>query len=157
LLRKQRLDGFYEAAMGELFVALAQTLSFRRWGLGVDPDAPGVPARGCRYRSQAGSAERTGRVVEIIRPVAITLKEVLDDPPCRVGLTIRWRIEPLDAGCHVRLFAEYRLNRAAMLRRGHWDRRLARHFRAQFGFLADNLAKTGEARSPRLTPRGNVI
>jgi hypothetical protein len=140
LLRKQRFDRFFEAAAGDLFVALAQTLAFRRWGLlGNDCDPRAVPSRGCRYSRQAGSTLRTGRVVEIIRPVAITLKEVLDDPPCRVSLIIRWRIEPLDTGCRVRLYAEYRLNRAAMLRPRHWERRLRTHFGNQFGFLATNL------------------
>ena len=142
MLRKQRFDGFYEAAAGDLFVALAQTLAFRRWGLIVDDGEPrAVPARGCHYSRQAGSALRTGRVVEIIRPVAITLKEVLDDPPCRVGLNIRWRIEPLDPGCRIRLHVEYRLNRAAMLRPRHWERRLRDHFNRQFKFLSANLHK----------------
>jgi hypothetical protein len=146
LPRKQRFDEFYEAAAGELFTALAQTLSFRRWGLlAGDCDARGIPERGCRYRRQAGSALRTGRVVEVIRPVAITLKEVLDDPPCRVGLILRWRIEPLDTGCRIRLCAEYRLNRAAMLRPWHWERRLRKHFGSQFCFLSSNLHKIGQS------------
>jgi hypothetical protein len=91
------------------------------------------------YRYQTGSVRRVGRVVEVVRPVALTLKEVLHDPPCRVSLTMRWRIEPSASGCRVRLAASYRLDRAAILRRRHWDERLRLNFRNQFTFLAINL------------------
>jgi hypothetical protein len=84
---------------------------------------------------------RIGRIVEVVRPVALTLKEVLHDPPCRVSLTMRWRIEPNASGCTVRLGASYRLNHAALLRRHHWDERLRLNFRNQFTFLEANLAR----------------
>ena len=61
--------------------------------------------------------------------------------PCRVSLTMRWRIEPLASGCTVRLGASYRLNHAAILRRHHWDERLRLNFRNQFTFLAVNLSR----------------
>ena len=95
-----------------------------------------------RYRCRFGAVLRAGRVVEVIRPVAITLKEILNDPPCRVSLTLRWRIDPGLAGCTVRLRAQYLLNHAALLRARHWDERLARHFRNQSRFLAVNLDRS---------------
>jgi hypothetical protein len=99
---------------------------------------------------------RAGRIVEIVRPVALTLKEVLHDPPCRVSLTLRWRVEPLASGCTVRLGASYCLNHAAVLRRRHWDERLRLNFRNQFTFLAINLERMqNEAASlePRMAKR----
>ena len=98
-----------------------------------------MPTAGSSYRYRAGSVLRQGRIVEVIRPVAVTLKEVLHDPPCRVALTLRWRVDSSPVGCSVRLGAEYRLNHAAVLRTRHWDRRLAAHFGRQFTFLAKRL------------------
>jgi hypothetical protein len=82
---------------------------------------------------------RIGRIVEVTRPVGITLKEALNDSRCRVVLTFRWRIDPVVDGSSLRLNASYRLNHAAILRRRHWDGRLERHFRNQFAFVAINL------------------
>jgi hypothetical protein len=106
-----------------------------------------MPQTGFRYRFQTGSVLRSGRVVETIRPVAVTLKEILHDPPCRVALTLRWRIEPSASGSVVRLRAEYRLNHAAVLRARHWEERLSVHFGKQFTFLARNLPQSGESQA----------
>jgi hypothetical protein len=100
-----------------------------------------MPAQGRRYSYQTGSVRRVGRIVEVVRPLALTLKEVLHDPPCRVSLTLRWRIEPLASGCTVRLGASYRLDHAAILRQRHWDERLRLNFCNQFTFLAVNLSR----------------
>jgi hypothetical protein len=139
LTRKQQLEGAFSATVNEIYLALGQTLSFRRWPVSLH-DGIGVwPASGTRYCFRHGTVIRAGRVVETVRPLGATLKEILHDPPCRVGLTMRWRIEPLRDGCTVRLRVVYRLNHAAMLRARHWDRRLALHFRTQFAFLARKL------------------
>jgi hypothetical protein len=138
-MRRQQLDAVLAGSKAEVFAALCRTLAFRRWPLTPVDDA--APAQGRQYGYQTGSVRRTGRVVEVVRPVALTLKEVLHDPPCRVSLTMRWRIEPLASGCTVRLGASYRLNHAAILRRHHWDERLRLNFRNQFTFLAVNLAR----------------
>ena len=140
MARKQQLDETLAGTVSEVFAALGQTLAFRRWKPFVGTDPEHFPMSGCRYRYRTGSVLRVGRIVETIRPVGITLHEILQDSPCRVVLTMRWRIEPVPSGCVVRLCARYRLNRAAALRGRHWDRRLSRHFRNQFAFLARNLA-----------------
>ena len=137
MARRKKFDCTLDGAVSEVFRALGATLAFRRWQ--SLPEWAFLPPAGCRYEYKAGSVLRSGRVVEIIRPVGLTLKEILHDPPCRVVLTMRWRIEPVASGCVVRLAAEYRLNHAAMLRNRHWDRRLTAYFQRQFAFLDRNL------------------
>jgi hypothetical protein len=136
-MRRQQLDAVLAGPKGAVFAALCRTLAFRRWPIAPAEDV----VQGRSYGYQTGSVRRTGRIVEVVRPVALTLKEVLHDPPCRVSLTMRWRIEPLASGCTVRLGASYRLNHAAILRRHHWDERLRLNFRNQFTFLAVNLSR----------------
>lgn len=139
--RKRQLDENFAGTVSEVFVALSLTLAFRRWSSATESYFGFLPAPGARYRHHVGSVLRVGRVVEIIRPVAVTLKEILHDPPCRVGITMRWRVDPVAQGCAVRLHAEYRLNHAAVLRARHWDRRLLLHFRNQFAFVDRNLRR----------------
>ena len=136
-MRRQQLDAVLAGPKGAVFAALCRTLAFRRWPAATAEDA----VQGRQYGYRTGSVRRTGRIVEVVRPAALTLKEVLHDPPCRVSLTMRWRIEPLASGCTVRLGASYRLNHAAILRRHHWDERLRLNFRNQFTFLAVNLSR----------------
>ena len=138
-MRRQQLDAVLAGPKAVVFAALCRTLAFRRWPLPPAEDT--APIQGRQYGYQAGSVRRTGRIVEVVRPVALTLKEVLHDPPCRVSLTMRWRIEPNASGCTVRLGASYRLNHAAILRRHHWDERLRLNFRNQFTFLQVNLSR----------------
>jgi hypothetical protein len=147
LARKQQFDATYAGSVSEVFAALGQTLSFRRWIITAEPLSGPVPAPGYRYRCQAGSVLRVGRVVDVIRPIGVTLKEVLNDPPCRVSLTMRWRVEPIVSGCSVHLRVRYRLNHAAVLVARHWERRLQLHFRNQLAFLAVNLYRIQEQRS----------
>jgi hypothetical protein len=139
LARKQNFDIRVDGTVNELFAALVTTIAFRRWATVTASAFGQPPVAGYSYRYRAGSVLRQGRVVEVIRPVAVTLKEVLHDPPCRVALTLRWRVDSASSGCSVRLRAEYRLNHAAVLRTRHWDRRLAAHFRRQFTFLTKRL------------------
>lgn len=139
MARKQQFDATYSGSVSEVFAALSQTLSFRRWLVDIDTPAGTVPSPGYCYRHRAGSVLRVGRVVDVIRPIGVTLKEILSDPPCRLSLTMRWRVEPRLSGCSVHLRAQYRLNHAALLVARHWDRRLALHFRNQLAFLAVNL------------------
>jgi hypothetical protein len=139
-MRWQQHDLVVAGSTGAVFAALCRTLAFRRWPATVLSEDM-LPEQGRRYSWQTGSVRRIGRIVEVVRPIGISFKEVLDDPPCRVILTMRWRIDPIAAGCGVRLGASYRLSRAAVLRRRHWDERLHIHFRNQFTFLAVNLAR----------------
>ena len=137
MARKLRLEATVDGTVNEGFIALVTTLAFRRWRGSVDADDPAPPA-GSRYRFRFGTVLRDGRVVEVIRPVGITLKEILYDSPCRVALTMRWRLEPVGSGCVVRLRVEYRLNHAAFVRSRHWEHRLRKHFGNQFLFLRRN-------------------
>ena len=148
MARKQYLDLGIAAPTSEVFTALCKTLAFRRWHR-IETDNSFVPASGSRYAYQTGSVIRSGRIVEVLRPVSMTLKEVLHDPPCRVALTMRWRVEPLATGCAVCLRAEYRLNHASAFRSRHWERRLAHHFRNQFTFLLRNLHVPAAVCRPR--------
>jgi hypothetical protein len=144
-----------EATVGEIFDALGRTLAFRRWPSSAVSVGASLPDSGTRYRFQTGGIRRAGRIVEVIRPVSITLKETLNDPPCGVVLTMRWRIEPgTDSSCSVRLSAEYRLNHASRLRARHWDRRLRLHFQNQFSHLGDNVRRLCGS---RISARQNVI
>jgi len=145
LARKLRLDSSIEGTVSDVFTALGRTLAFRRWPAAVEVERGCMPLPGCRYRYQAGPVLRVGRVVEVIRPVAVTLKEILHDPPCRVSLTMRWRIDPGPTGCVVRLRAEYRLNHASVLRARHWEHRLSAYFCKQLHFLALNLGRSLES------------
>ena len=145
MAKRQQLEGSFRATVREIHAALGRTLAFRRWSESALDGLGDWPIPGYRYRFRSGSVLRAGRVVEIVRPVGATLKEILHDPPCRVGLTMRWRIEPMTDDCTVRLKVVYRLNHAALLRAGHWDRRLSSHFRRQFTFLTRNLGATRES------------
>jgi len=142
LVRRKKIECTLEGAVNEVFESLGVTLAFRRWQPLVETAL--LPPAGCRYEYQTGSVRRIGRIVEIIRPVRLTLKEILHDPPCRVFLTMRWRIEPVALGCVVRLAAEYQLNHAATLRNRHWDRRLTAYFQRQLSFLNRNLTQFRE-------------
>jgi hypothetical protein len=140
-MRKLQLSGDCSGTLVDVFNALCRTLAFRRWPREPEDAGSGLPPAGAGYRCHAGAVHRTGRVVEIMRPIGLTLQEVLDDPPCRVSLIMRWRVDPTAQGCRIRLSARYRLNRAATLRAGHWRRRLAAHFRRQLKFLDANLER----------------
>ncbi|HEY5665465.1 MAG TPA: hypothetical protein VIV64_02005 [Gammaproteobacteria bacterium] len=147
MARKQQLQVGLPGTVSDVYTALGRTLAFRRWRPLLEMGSDPTPQPGSLYRCRAGSVIRAGRVVETIRPVGITLSEILRDSPCRVFLTMRWRIEPVTEGSVVRLCATYRLNRAAALRARHWDRRLMRHFRNQFRFLSINLETSRAARA----------
>ena len=82
---------------------------------------------GCRYEQQRGKVLRRGKVLACLRPVSITLQEMLLDPPCCVQLRLHWRLEPVDDGSCVLLDARYLLNGAATLRRRHWQERISGH------------------------------
>ena len=155
--RKLRLEATVDGTVSESFAALVTTLAFRRWPNPIDAANP-APATGSRYRFRFGSVLREGRVVEVIKPVAITLKEVLYDSPCRVALTMRWRLEPLGSGCTISLRAEYRLNHAAFIRARHWEHRLRAHLGNQFRFLERNRkTRLLQASQPPSSSAKNVI
>lgn len=117
-------------------------LALRRW----DPTANAaenfeLPRAGMYYARQTTTALRQGRVIEVIRPVSVTLHETLHDPPCRVVLRQRWRIYAADDGTQLRLALRYELNQAATLRSLHWRRRLRTHCDKMLSYVDANLER----------------
>lgn len=137
---RQRHDALFAEPITQVYQALLRTLAFRRWPVAC-ASGEEVPRPGQAYRYQTDTALRTGRVLELIRPVAVSLQETLDDPPCRVLLKLKFRIEPVEAGSLVRLDMRYRLDKAAQLRPRHWHRRLYGHARRTLGFVRAELER----------------
>ena len=137
LVRGERM---FEESIADVFVALVRMLALRRWdpGAGAFRDLQ-LPVRGREYSHSTESLQRRGRIVEIIRPVSVTLVETLVDPPCRVVLRQRWRLHSINAGTLLRLDLEYRLNRAARLRPLHWKTQLRRHTGRMLEYVQSNL------------------
>jgi hypothetical protein len=124
---KQRLEKQLACPMTEAFTALVEVVGHGRWGGAVTIEAASAPKPGCRYEQQRGKVLRRGKVLACLRPVSITLQEMLLDPPCCVQLRLHWRLEPVDDGSCVLLDARYLLNGAATLRRRHWQERISGH------------------------------
>lgn len=125
---RQRHEARYATPITTVFASLLQVLARRRWAAEAwfDESDPRPPV-GRRYVHRNGSVVRRGRVVECLRPVLLTLYESLSDPPCRVRLRLRWRLEPLDASTSVLLDARYELNGPAYLNRKHWREQIHGH------------------------------
>lgn len=114
--------------MTDVFSALVQMLARSRWASDERSAGSGrLPRVGQLYVQRRGSVVRRGRVVECLRPVVLTLYESLFDPPCRVRLRLRWRLEPLETGSLVLLDANYELNGPAYLNRRHWRSEIHTH------------------------------
>jgi len=124
---KQRHEKQLACPMTEAFAALVEVIGRGRWGGAALVDAATPPKPGCRYEQQRGKVLRRGKVLACLRPVSITLQEMLLDPPCCVQLRLHWRLEPVDDGSCVLLDARYLLNGAATLRRRHWQERISGH------------------------------
>lgn len=124
----QRHEKEFAEPIGVVFLALNGALASRRWAQGPRLELAGpVPRVGCRYASRRNGVLRRGRVMECLRPVALTLYESLVDSPCCVRLQLRWRVEPVSGGSSLRLLVRYQLNAAAALRRRHWSRQIEAH------------------------------
>lgn len=125
---RQRHEARLAAPITDVFSALVKMLTTSRWASGDWLAEPGgLPHIGQLYVQRRGSVIRRGRVVECLRPVVLTLYESLFDPPCRVWLRLRWRLEPLDSGSLVLLDAGYELNGPAYLNRRHWHSEIEGH------------------------------
>jgi hypothetical protein len=127
---RQRHEAHYALSITTVFGALLRVLARRRWAAEAwfDPTQP-LPPVGRRYVHRNGTVVRRGRIMECLKPVLLTLYESLFDPPCRVRLRLRWRLEPLDAGTSVLLDARFELNGAAYLNRKHWRTQIDGHCR----------------------------
>jgi hypothetical protein len=148
---RQQHDKRYPHPLTAVFNALIQVLGKRRWGAPLELDNREAPlTAGHRYLYRGDSVLRRGRVLEVLRPVSLTLYETLYDPPCRVRLQLRWRLYPLDAGSLLRLLLTYQLNGAATLRHRHWQERLQSHCARMLDFVG------AELESPRRTITGRL-
>jgi hypothetical protein len=152
-MARLRCERLFDESITDVFVALVRMLALRRWDPGVTAFGDiALPRAGCRYARQTTTALREGRVVEIIRPVSVTLVETLHDPPCRVELRHRWRVHPVDTATLLALELDFRLNQAASLRQLHWRGRLERHGRRMLEFVARNLDWQHPAETADSTP-----
>ena len=124
---RQRHEAQFACPMTTTFAAVLAALGRGRWGASSCLELSQLPLVGCVYVQQRGKVLRRGKVVECLRPVAITLQETLLDPPCCVKLRLRWRLEPLDCASFARLDVRYSLNGAASIRAKHWRSRIDRH------------------------------
>ena len=132
-------------------------LAARRWGTGVgDANELVLPRPGCRYVRQTRTSLRKGRVLEIIRPVSVTLYETLEDPPCRVRLQLRWRIHTVAEGTLLRLDLGFRVNHAAALRLWHWHSQLQRHCEKMLALVHGSLEQSRAARPAAARPRSGA-
>ncbi|HEU4617001.1 MAG TPA: hypothetical protein VFV10_03130 [Gammaproteobacteria bacterium] len=122
---RQRHEARLEWPIRTIFASLVGVLAKGRWAKDfvLEPSSP-FPRPGQCYEQQRPTVLRRGRVVECIPPVSITLAETLFDPPCRVQLRLRCRIEPMELVSLLRLDASFDLEGAASLRRRHWNDRI---------------------------------
>jgi len=143
-VRKQRHEAQLDCTLTHAFAALVDVVGKGRWSGSALDVGPVLPQPGCQYAQQRGKVLRRGKVLACLRPVSITLKETLLDPPCCVSLRLHWRIEPTDEGACVLLDASYSLNGAATLRRRHWHDRINGHCARMLGALRQRIAEAEE-------------
>jgi hypothetical protein len=158
---RQEHEAHYLDSMHAVFAALNRVLGKHRWGVtGRIEETNPLPKVGCRYARTRKSVLRRGRVLEVIRPVSLTLYETLYDPPCRVRLQLRWRVHSARDESLLHLVLSYQLNGAATLRGRHWDERLREHCERMLRFVAVELEcsrRAPRACSTSRDSRGNVI
>ena len=143
-MQKQHHEVELGCALTDAFAALVAVVAKGRWGGAAVLLGAAQPQPGCQYVQQRGKVQRRGHVVACSRPVSITLKETLLDPPCCVQMRLHWRLEPTDAGANVVLDARYSLNGAAALRRRHWHERIHGHCARMLGALESCIAQAEE-------------
>jgi hypothetical protein len=132
---KQRHETELKCPMTEAFAALVDVVGKGRWSGATLTEGGVQPRPGCQYAQQRGRVLRRGKVLAYLRPVSITLQEMLLDPPCCVQLRLHWRLEPIEDGSCVFLDARFLLNGAATLRRRHWQARISGHCTRMLGAL----------------------
>jgi hypothetical protein len=158
---RQDHEARYPDSLQAVFMALNRVLGKHRWAVTGQVDGDdALPKAGCRYARKRGSVLRRGRVLEIIRPVSLTLHETLYDPPCRVRLQLRFRVHSLAAESQLHLVLNYQLNGAASIRGRHWHGRLHEHCARMLRFVSAELARSRQAAATCSTsrdPPGNVI
>jgi hypothetical protein len=143
---RQEHEARYPDSMHAVFMALNRVLGKHRWALtGQLDEANVLPKAGCRYARNRKSVMRRGRVLEVIRPVSLTLHETLYDPPCRVRLQLRFRVHSLAAESLLHLVLRYQLNGAASMRSRHWHDRLHEHCARMLRFISVELASSRQA------------
>jgi hypothetical protein len=141
---KQRHEIELACAMTDAFTALLAVVAKGRWGGGAVALGMAQPHPGCEYAQQRGKVLRRGKVLACLRPVSITVQEMLLDPPCCVKLRLHWRLEPTENGSCVLLDARYSFNGAAALRRRHWSERIHGHCSRMLDALESCVAQAEE-------------
>jgi hypothetical protein len=141
---RQRHELELAHAMTVTFTALVDVVAKGRWGGATIALGSAPPRVGAAYEQQRGKVLRRGKVLGCLRPVSITVQEMLLDPPCCVRLRLHWRLEPIDEGSCVLLEARYSLNGAAALRRRHWHERISGHCLRMLGALERHVVLTQE-------------
>ncbi len=143
---KQCHEAQFAEPMTLVFASLIRALARHRWAESLDyGDALPIPGVGCRYANRRDNVLRLGRVLECLRPVSLTLYETLLDAPCRVRLELRWRLEPTEHGCLLRLRVRYELNGAAQFRRRHWNGRIHAHCTRMLDFVRAAVRRAHES------------
>jgi hypothetical protein len=144
----------YPDSLQAVFMALNRVLGKHRWAVtGQLDQMDALPKAGCRYARNRKSVLRRGRVLEVIRPVSLTLHETLYDSPCRVRLQLRFRVHSLVAESLLHLALGYQLNGAASMRSRHWHRRLHEHCARMLQLVATELARSRQAAATCSTSR----
>lgn len=125
---RQRYQRYLAAPTTAAYAALLAAAGKRRWRSTAELlGTLGSPLKGIEYAYRRGSLLRRGRVLEALPPVALSLRESLDDPPCKVAVRLRFRVEPVADGTALRVELRYELNPAATLNARGWDRELRGH------------------------------
>jgi len=143
-VRKQRHEAQLACTLTDAFAALVDVVGKGRWSGSAIEAGPFLPQQGCQYAQQRGKVLRRGKVLACLRPVSMTLKETLLDPPCCVSLRLHWRIEPMEEGACVLLDASFSLNGAATLRRRHWNERIHGHCARMLSAVEQRVAEAEE-------------
>jgi hypothetical protein len=124
----QRYQRDLPSSITVVYAALLEAAGKRRWRASAELlKALSSPLKGVEYAWRRGSLLRCGRVLESLPPVALTLQETLHDPPCRVTLRLRCRLEPIESGAALRLEARYDCNGPASLNACGWSKQIRAH------------------------------
>jgi hypothetical protein len=156
---RQRHEAKLEWPIRTIFLALVGVLAKGRWDKDLVLETePALPRPGLRYEQRRPTVLRQGRVVECIPPVSITLAETLFDPPCRVQLRLRFRVEPVERVSLLRVDASFDFEGAASLRRRHWNARIDAYCTRLLSSLESVLASVdAELRNGRRSLDSNPI
>jgi hypothetical protein len=125
-MHEHRMEARFDASMASVFTALVLTLAQGRWSVG-DEDRAGVglPRDGMRFSYRHAHRLFSGKVLECLRPVSMTLHERYDGPAATVHARQRWRLVPLDGATLLRADLRVEPNSLARLQLRYWKAHFA--------------------------------